>query len=45
VFGVSLLTSSFIVTLPSGVICGFTFSDRLALRKETLVAPELVACW
>src|SRR6266478_7713689 len=31
--------------LPSGVICGFTLSARLALRKDTEVAPEEVACW
>ena len=33
------------MTLPSGVICGFTLSARLALRKLTDVAPEEVACW
>ena len=33
------------MTLPSGVICGFTFSDRFALRNDTLVAPLEVACW
>ena len=27
------------------VICGFTLRERLALRKDTLVAPEEVACW
>ena len=33
------------MTLPSGVICGFTLSARLALRNDTAVAPEEVACW
>ena len=42
--GASLLMSSVMMTLPSGVICGFTLSDRLALRNDTLVAPEDVAC-
>src|ERR1051326_3868674 len=33
------------ITLPSGVICGFTLSARFALRKLTEVAPDEVACW
>src|SRR6185295_6626762 len=43
--GASLFTSSVMMMLPSGVICGLTFSDRLALRNDTDVAPEDVACW
>src|SRR6266850_568442 len=43
--GASLLTSSVMEMLPSGVICGFTLSARLALRNETAVAPEEVADW
>jgi hypothetical protein len=31
--------------LSSGVICGLTLRLSVALRKETLVAPLLVACW
>ena len=30
------------ITLSSGVICGLTFSDSVALRNEMLVAPLLV---
>ena len=41
----SLFTSRLSITRPSGVICGLTRSARLALRNDTLVAPELVACW
>jgi hypothetical protein len=43
--GESLLTSSVMMTLPSGVICGFTFRARLALRNDTDVAPDELACW
>src|SRR2546426_7675934 len=38
--GWSLLTSSVMMMLPSGVICGFTLRARLALRNDTEVAPE-----
>ncbi len=40
-----MLMSRVIMIRPSGVIWGLTFNDRLAFRKATLVAPELVACW
>ena len=33
------------MTLPSGVICGLTRSESVALRNATLVAPLEVACW
>src|SRR6266850_2945057 len=41
----SLLTCNFMMMLSLGVICGFTFRLRVALRNDTLVAPLLVACW
>ena len=41
----SLLTSTSRITLPSGVICGVTFSVRLALRNWIAVAPLDVAAW
>src|SRR5262245_42161169 len=37
--------SRVMMMLPSGVICGFTLSDRLALRNDIAVAPLDVACW
>ncbi len=40
----SLLMSTSMITLPSGVICGFTRSASVALRNATLVAPLEVAC-
>jgi hypothetical protein len=43
--GESLFTSSVMMTLPSGVICGFTLSARVALRNDTAVAPDELACW
>src|SRR3972149_818765 len=43
--GSSLFTSRVMMMLPSGVICGFTLSARFALRYDTLVAPDDVACW
>src|SRR3954453_2860049 len=33
------------ITLSSGVTCGLTLRLKVALRKEMLVAPLLVACW